>query len=125
MNDPFAWHRPGQNEALKFYDYKAWLPGAQVTHLLNSASDEAATHRGELWIEQPLRYVTEHVELILVPKEGMNWWAWDTALWGMRMVMEDYEMFFEWSFKVVRRGEGDIGGGWLKWRRGLEELKIR
>lgn len=52
-----------------------------------------------------------------MPKEGMNWWAWDTALWGMTLMMEDHEMFFEWSFKVVRRGDGEIGAGRLKWRR--------
>lgn len=113
VGDPFIWHRSGSNEAIKFYAYKAWMPSDKVTQVLDSATHEAYTHRGELLIAEPLQFRTDHVQLVLTPLEGMTWWAWGTALWGMRMVLQDNEMYFEWNFKVVSRELGEIGYGAL------------
>ena len=47
----------------------------------------------------------------------MNWWTWGTALWGMRMSVEDHGMYFEWKFKVITRELGEVGYGSLTERR--------
>jgi len=118
VGDPFVWHRTGSNEAVKLYAYKAWLPGDKVTQLLSSASYEAYTHRGELLISEPLQFRTDNVQLVSTPQEGMTRRAWSTALWGMRMVLHDNEIYFEWNFTVVSRELGEIGYGTLTDRMG-------
>jgi len=80
---------------------------------LLSATFEAYTHRGELLISDPLQFRADNVQLFLTPKEGMTWRAWSTALWGMRMTLQDNEIYFEWNFTVVSRGLGEIGYGTL------------
>ncbi len=118
VGDPFVWHRSGSNEAVKFYAYKAWLPSDKVTQVLLSATFEAYNHRGELLISEPLQFRADNVQLVLTPQEGMTWRAWSTALWGMRMVLHDDEMYFEWNFTVVSRELGEIGYGTLTDRMG-------
>lgn len=100
-------------EAVKFYDYRAFLPGNEVTKVLYEASFEACTHRGELLVSELLRFTADSVQLSLTPREGMTWWAWANALWGMRMMVKDHEMYFEWDFTVVNRRAGEIGYGKL------------
>lgn len=117
VNDPFAWYRRGQNEAVKFYDYQAWLPPEEVGEVLSVASFEAHTHRGELPLSTPLRFTAGNVQLAMMPREGMDWWAWGTALWGMRLSVQNHGMYFEWHFKVVSREFGEIGYGSLTNRR--------
>lgn len=116
VSDPFAWHHPGYTDAVKFYNYQAWLPHDKVIRVLHSANVEAYSHGGELPILEPLLFVTDDIQLTFTPKEGMSWWAWGTASWGMRMTVEDHKMYFEWSFTVFTRRLGDVGYGTLSRR---------
>ena len=88
-----------------------------MVDVLDTATHESSTHRGETPMLEPLQYETRNVLLILNPREGMNWWAWNTALWGMRLSVEDHEMYFEWKFNIISRTFGEIGHGTLSWRR--------
>lgn len=108
---------PGQNEAVKFYDYKAWLPANHIDHVLLLAESEACQHLGEHLISRQLVYTTDRVQMILFPRRGLNWWAWSTALWGICMTVEDHGMFFAWKFKIISRTLGEIGSGSLTERR--------
>lgn len=114
MSDPFAWHRVGSNKAVKFYGYGEYLPRQEVTQVLRTATSEGLTHLGELPVgSEPLQSWEDNVRLILIPREGMTWRAWSTALWGMRMTVQDKEMYFEWSFSVIQRVTGQEESGTL------------
>ena len=78
-----------------------------------AASSEAFKHAGELSISGPLLYRTDAVVLVLTPMAGMNWWTWSTALWGIRITVQDHGMYFEWSFDVFTRVSGRVGYGSL------------
>ena len=77
------------------------------------ASYSATVYPGDDPITEPLGYSSGNVQFILIPREDMKWWAWSTALWGIRLTMRDHEMFFGWDFKVISREFGEIGYGTL------------
>lgn len=58
-----------------------------------------------------------NVQLALIPMAGIDWWTWSTALWGLRMTVEDHGMYFEWKFNVITKQLGEVGYGNLMQRR--------
>lgn len=125
VGDPFVWHRTVSEEAVMFSAYQAWLPSDKVREAVESATHEAYSHRGELLLSEPLQFRADNVQLDLTPKEGMTWRAWSTALWGMRMALQDYDIYFEWNFRVLSRRLGETGYGTLadKTRHSVETSK--
>ena len=116
VRDPFAWAPGiGSNEAVKFFSYRSFLPPDIVEKVLFSASYDSSNHRGELPITEPLQFHDDNVVLTMRPKRNMNWWAWANALWGIRMSIEDHQMYFEFNFSVISRRYGEIGYGTLSW----------
>lgn len=85
--------------------------------VLYIASFDASRHRGNLLISEPLLYEMGNIQLTVTPKEGLTYWKLVTALWGMRMSVQDHGMYFEWSFSIIITGAGEIGDGRLMEKR--------
>ena len=81
--------------------------------VLSDASYTATTYPGGDPVTAPLRYSAGNVQLVLIPRDDINWWDWSTALWGMRITMREHRMFFGWDFKVISQEIGEIGYGTL------------
>lgn len=88
-----------------------------MTEVLNKASSGALHHRGELLVSEPVQFDANGVELLLIPKRGMTYWVWDTALWGMRISVQDHRMYYEWSFTIITTEYGEVGSGFLRGKR--------
>ena len=112
----------GTNEIIKFYDYGGLLISGQAFSIIVRAEVAAGSlPAGDLVGSEPLRYWVDDLQLVLIPRIGLTWGDWSTALWGMRLAVVEKHMFFEWSFGISKVGdtdEGELGFGIL--RRGIQ-----
>ena len=81
--------------------------------MLEVATSLAFAHDADTFIgDQPIKAHVADILIMLLPTKEMTWRMWTTALWGMRMIIKDKQMFFEWHFLLTNAGK-TVGVGFL------------
>ena len=118
MRDPYEISPQGSNQIIEFHSYRSYLPRESVLGILDSATFEALEHnREDLMGTTPIFLTEDGLEFSMIAEEGITWFMWTRALWGMRRTVQQEEMFFEWSFGIKLTEFGDareMGNGILQ-----------